>query len=125
MSELRFTEDHEWVRAEPDGSVRLGVTDYAQEQLGDVVYVELPEAGKHVTAGDEVVMIESVKAAGEVKTPVTGEVITVNEELSDSPELVNNDAFGDGWMITIRPEDPRELDELLDEDAYREYIAGL
>jgi glycine cleavage system H protein len=125
MSTTKFTDDHEWLRLENDGSVTVGITDYAQEQLGDVVYVELPEAGTRFDAGKEMAVVESVKAAGDVKVPVAGEVVEVNIRLTDEPELVNTDPLGDGWFLKIVPENLEDLDSLMNEDQYAEYIGGL
>ncbi len=125
MSDLRLTEEHEWLRLQEDGSVRVGITDYAQEQLGDVVYVELPEPGSRVSSGDEAAVVESVKAAGEVKAPVTGEITSVNERLGDEPELVNSSPLDDGWFFTMTIDDAAELDALMDEDAYAEFVKSL
>lgn len=124
MSELKFTEDHEWLSLE-DGVVTIGITDYAQEQLGDIVYVELPELGTTVSAGDDAAVVESVKAAGEVKVPLGGEVVEVNSRLNDEPELVNSAPQTDGWFVKLKPEDTGELDSLMDEGAYKEFIAAL
>ena len=124
MSEMKFSDEHEWIRLDGDiGTV--GITDYAQEQLGDVVYVELPEIGKQVKSGDEMAVVESVKAASEVYAPVSGEVTEVNETLSDAPETVNADALGAGWFVKIRLGDPSELDKLMDAAAYSAFTAGL
>jgi glycine cleavage system H protein len=125
MSQMKYTEEHEWLRLEEDGSVTIGITDYAQEQLGDVVYVELPQVGTTVSAGDESAIVESVKAAGEVKSPISGEVISVNEKLSDEPELVNLQPTEDGWFFTIMPESLHELEELMSENDYNEYLETL
>jgi glycine cleavage system H protein len=125
MSTIKFTDDHEWLRLETDGSLTVGITDYAQEQLGDVVYVELPEAGTSFDAGKEMAVVESVKAAGDVKVPVAGEVVEVNVRLTDEPELVNTDPMGDGWFLKIVPENLDDLEDLMDEDQYAEYIGGL
>lgn len=125
MSELKFTEDHEWARAEGDDIVVVGITDYAQEQLGELVYVELPKVGGEVSQGDEAAVIESVKAAGEVKSPVSGTIVEVNESLSDSPEVVNTDPTGDGWFYKVKMSDPAELESLLDEQAYKDLVAQL
>lgn len=114
----RYMESHEWVRLEGDEGV-IGISDYAQSELNDVVYVELPEVGDTLEKGEEFGTVESVKAASEMYTPVSGEVIAVNEELEDSPELVNQDPFGVGWMIRVRLMAPGELEELLDAEAYR------
>jgi glycine cleavage system H protein len=118
MSGLKFTSDHEWVRPEQDGTVTVGITRYAEEQLGDIVYVELPEVGRRLGAGDEVVVIESVKAAADIKMPVAGEVIAVNEALADAPDTVNKDPVGAGWFLRIRPDQAAELDGLLDQAGY-------
>lgn len=122
MSETKFTEDHEWLRLDEDGKLTVGITDFAQESLGDVVYVELPEEGQAVKSGDEVAVIESVKAAGEIKIPLGGTVVEVNAVLADKPELVNADPMGDGWFFRMDPEDTAALDGLMDEDAYKKFI---
>lgn len=121
-SDLRYTESHEWVRTEDDGTLQVGITDHAQEQLGDLVFVELPEVGDAVKAGDACAVVESVKAASDVYSPVSGEVTAVNESLADNPELVNQDAFGDGWLFAVKPEDEGELDSLLDAEAYSDTL---
>jgi glycine cleavage system H protein len=125
MSKIKFTEDHEWLRLENDGTVTVGITNYAQQQLGDIVYIDLPEAGTHFDAGKEMAVVESVKAAGDVKVPVAGEVVEVNSRLADEPELVNSDPLGDGWFLRISPEDIEELDELMDEEEYHDYTEKL
>ena len=125
MSGLRFTPDHEWLRVEPDGTATLGITDYAQEQLGDVVFVELPEAGRRFAAGDELAVIESVKAAGEVKAPAEGEVVAVNGALGAAPELLNKDPMGEGWMVRIRLADAGALAAMMEQAVYDQLIAGL
>ena len=125
MSESKYTEEHEWVRLEEDGRVTVGITDYAQEQLGDVVYIELPEVGARMNAGDEAAVVESVKAAGEVKSPVSGEILSVNDKLADDSELVNTSPMDDGWFFTMSIDDASELDGLMDEDAYQEFIKTL
>ncbi len=125
MSKVKFTKDHEWILLEDDGIGVIGITDYAQDQLGELVYVELPEIDKELGAGSDAVVIESVKAAGEVKAPVSGTVVEVNEALADEPEKVNNDPMGDGWFIKIKITDTSELDNLMDEDAYKEYTDDL
>lgn len=122
MSELKYTEDHEWLRLEGDGRVTVGITDYAQDSLGDVVYVELPEAGRSVKAGDEVAVIESVKAAGEIKIPLAGTIVEINTALADQPELVNSDPLGDGWFFRLQPDDASALDGLMDEETYNKTI---
>ncbi|NMP31109.1 glycine cleavage system protein GcvH [Thalassotalea sp. M1531] len=121
-SELKYATSHEWVRNEGDGIVTVGITEHAQELLGDMVFVELPEVGESVSTGDDVAVAESVKAASDIYAPVTGEVLEVNEDLEDSPELVNSDAFGDGWMFKIKLEDEGELESLLDAEGYANSI---
>lgn len=117
--ELRYTESHEWVREEDDGSLTVGVTDHAQEQLGDLVYVELPEVGKAFHANEEMAVVESVKAASDVYSPVGGEVLAVNAVLVDSPDLVNQDPYGEGWLVRVRPQDRSELRALMTSEDYR------
>ncbi|HAC57381.1 glycine cleavage system protein GcvH [Parvibaculum sp.] len=124
MSDIRFTDQHEWVRVEGDIAT-IGITDYAQEQLGDVVFVELPEVGKELAAGDEAAVVESVKAASEVYTPVSGEVVDVNSDIEATPAGVNEDAMGDGWFVKLRLSDPSELEKLMDENAYNEFVESL
>lgn len=121
-SELKYTSSHEWVRSEGDGIVTVGITEHAQGLLGDMVFVELPEVGETVATGDDIAVAESVKAASDIYAPVTGEIVEVNEDLEDSPELVNSDAFGDGWMFKIQLEDESELDSLLDAEGYENSI---
>jgi len=121
MSELRFTVDHEWLRAEADGSVTVGITSYAQESLGDVVYVQLPELQAY-TQHAEVSVVESVKAASSINMPLNGEVVEVNTVLDATPELVNQDASGAGWFFRFVPEDADALNALLDQDAYDRLI---
>ena len=115
---LSFVASHEWIRNEGDGTVTIGVTDYAQEQLGDVVFVELPEVGMELVCEDEFGVIESVKAASDLFAPVSGAVIAGNEQLDDDPELVNADPYGEAWLLKIRLTHPDELEHLLDADAY-------
>ena len=124
MSELRYTTEHEWARVEGDVAV-VGITDYAQEQLGDVVYVELPEAGRVVAQFDEAAVVESVKAATEVYAPLSGEVIEVNAALADDPAAVNSDPTGGGWFFKLKIDDIGELANLMDEAAYGAYVAGI
>ncbi len=124
MADLRYSRDHEWVRIEDDLAV-IGISDYAQAQLGDVVFVELPAHGKTVTKGEEAAVVESVKAASEVFTPVTGEVVAVNDPLAEDPGLVNRAPTSEGWFLKIRMADPREVEGLMDEAAYRAYVAAL
>ena len=122
MSTFRFTRDHEWVRLDGDLAI-VGITDYAQSQLGDVVYVELPEIGRRVEKGKEAAVVESVKAASEVYAPVSGEVAEINEALTADPAKVNADAMGEGWFFKLRLDDPRELDDLMDEAEYTRFAA--
>ena len=120
--ELRYATSHEWVRPEGDGVYTVGITDHAQELLGDMVFVDLPDVGDEVGAGDDVAVAESVKAASDVYSPLTGEILSINETLEDSPELVNSDAYGDGWLFTIKASDESELDDLLDAEGYETNI---
>lgn len=120
-SELKYTKSHEWVRVDDDGIATVGITDHAQELLGDLVFVELPEVGAELGAGAECAVVESVKAASDVYSPVTGEVIEANESLADSPETINQDAYEEGWIYRVRLSDPSELDALMDADAYAEH----
>ena len=122
---VKYTEDHEWIRLDEDGLATVGITNYAQQQLGDLVFVELPELDRDVAQGEETVVIESVKAAGEVKAPVAGTVVKVNEALNDEPNLVNTDPAGDGWFLRLRLADPNELDGLMDDDAYQAMVDDL
>ncbi|AMV73047.1 glycine cleavage system protein GcvH [Desulfuromonas carbonis] len=120
--ELKYTEEHEWVLIEEE-LVTVGITDFAQDALGDVVFVELPEVGTMVEVGKPFGVVESVKAVSDVYAPVSGEVVEVNEELPDAPEVINTSPYEDGWMIKIRLSDPAQLDDLLDADAYQEFVA--
>lgn len=120
-NELSYIASHEWIRDEGDGTVTIGITDHAQDLLGDVVFVELPEVGDQVSAGDDIGVVESVKAASDVYAPLTGEVVAVNEDLEDAPELVNVDPYGDGWFIRMRLTDVEEMTDLLDADGYAEH----
>ena len=122
MSATRFTKDHEWVRQEGEIAV-IGITDYAQSQLGDVVYVELPEIGRMVEQGKEAAIVESAKAASEVYAPVSGEVVAVNDEIVSDPARVNADAMGEGWFIKLRLADPKQLDALMDQAGYDAFVA--
>jgi len=115
-ADLKYTKTHEWVRLNPDGSVMVGITDHAQEQLGDMVFVELPELERVVAAGEECAVVESVKAASDVYSPLAGEVVAVNEALTEKPELVNQDPYGEGWLFQLQPGEA--LDGLLDAAAY-------
>jgi len=120
--DLRFIATHQWVRLEDDGMATVGITDFAQESLGDVVFVELPQVGTLVTNGAEAGVVESVKSASDVYSPVTGEVVAVNEALEESPEKVNEDPYGEGWLYRVQPENSDELADLLDSDQYREVL---
>lgn len=115
--ELKYTESHEWARTEADGAVSIGITDFAQEALGDIVFVELPEIGQVLAAGKDCAVVESVKAASDIYAPVGGEVVAVNESLGDAPEQINQNAYG-AWLFRLKPADPSELDSLLDAAAY-------
>lgn len=122
--DLKYSKSHEWVRLESDGSVTVGITDHAQSLLGDLVFVETPESGSPVEAGQSCATVESVKAASDVYAPVSGEVVAVNEDLADSPERVNESPFAEGWLFRIQPSDPGEIDGLMDADAYAEMVAS-
>ena len=116
--ELKYTQSHEWVLAGDDGLVTVGITDHAQELLGDMVFIELPEINAELNAGDECSVVESVKAASDVYAPVAGMVVAVNEKLAETPELINEDPYGDGWMFRMKISDPGQLDSLMDSSAY-------
>jgi glycine cleavage system H protein len=122
MSTTRYTKDHEWIRVDGAEAV-IGITDFAQEQLGDIVYVELPEIGRKLEKGKEAGVVESVKAASEVYAPVSGEVTAVNTTLGDDPARVNKDASGEGWFFKVKLANPKELDDLMDEAAYKAFAA--
>lgn len=115
--DLQYTQDHEWLRREDDGSVTIGITDHAQSALGDLVYVELPEVNQEVEAGNDMAVVESVKAASDVYAPISGTVVAVNEALTDDPEAINNDPYGDGWIVRLEP--GGDEGELLTPDAYQ------
>ena len=121
-SELKYAPSHEWVRNEGDGTYTIGISEHAQELLGDMVFVELPEVGDVVDAGEDCAVAESVKAASDIYAPISGEVVAINEELEDSPETVNNDAYGDGWLFRIKASDESEVDNLLDAEGYAHTI---
>ncbi|SNC76648.1 glycine cleavage system H protein [Marinobacter sp. es.048] len=123
-ADLKYIETHQWVRLADDGTATVGITDFAQEQLGDVVYIGVPDVGATVNGGEEAGVAESVKSASDVFSPVTGEVIAVNESLEDEPEKVNEDPYGDGWLYKVRLEDAGELDGLMDAVAYSEHVAA-
>jgi glycine cleavage system H protein len=120
--DLRYTESHEWARREADGTVSIGITDHAQEQLGDIVFVEAPQAGRKVAKGESVGVVESVKAASDIYAPIAGEVVATNADLSSAPESVNQDAYA-AWMYRIKPGNPADLDQLLDAAAYEKVAA--
>ena len=122
-ADLRYTPDHEWARLE-DSRVRVGITDYAQEALGDVVFVQLPEIGAKVAAGDTFSEVESTKSVSDIYAPLAGEVVEVNGGLADAPQNINDDPYGEGWICVIEPADPAALDALLDADAYGSLISG-
>ncbi|AQS39931.1 glycine cleavage system H protein [Shewanella psychrophila] len=121
-TELKYASSHEWIRKEEDGSYTVGISEHAQELLGDMVFVELPEVGDTVTAGEDCAVAESVKAASDIYAPISGEVLAVNEALEDSPELVNSDAFGDGWFFRVMPSDTADIENLLDAEGYQAVI---
>ena len=122
--ELKYAKTHEWARVNDDGSVTVGISDSAQDQLGDMVFIELPEVGQTVTAEEACAVVESVKAASDVYAPIGGEILEVNEALADSPETVNHDAFGEGWIFRLQPADLAEMASLMDGDAYETYLAS-
>ena len=122
MPTLRFTKDHEWIRQDGDTAV-IGITDFAQQQLGDIVYVELPEPSSRVETGKEAAVVESAKAASEVYAPVSGEVVAVNEVIAGDPAKVNADPMGEGWFLSVKLDDPTALDALMDEAAYQAFVA--
>ena len=123
--DLKFNTSHEWARVEDAGTVTVGISDHAQGALGDLVYVELPSVGDTVKAGNTCAVVESVKAASDIYSPVSGEIVAVNAALADKPETINEDAYGDGWLFVVKPDNlADELDELLDPDAYAELIEG-
>jgi glycine cleavage system H protein len=117
-AELKYAESHEWISLDADGSVRIGISDHAQEALGDLVFVELPPVGDTINRGDSCAVVESVKAASDIYSPVTGEVIAINEDLEDDPAVINSDPYGDGWLFQVMLTDAEELDSLLDAKAY-------
>lgn len=121
-SDLQYLRTHEWVRVEDDGTVTIGITDHAQEALGDVVFVELPQEGSTLAAGDEAGVVESVKAASDLVCPLTGEVVEVNSVLEDAPETVNSDPYNEGWFFRMKLEDDGELNDLLDAEAYADVV---
>lgn len=122
--DLRYTNEHEWLRKEQDGSVTIGITDHAQSALGDLVYVELPEVGQEIESGGEMAVVESVKAASDVYAPIAGTVLEVNAGLADEPEKINGDPYGDGWIVRMQPDDD-DLGDTMDPDEYQELLDGL
>ena len=122
--ELKYTEEHEWVQRTGEATVRVGITDYAQEQLGDVVFVQLPELGETVDVGQTLGEVESTKSVSDIYAPLAGEVVARNDSLDQQPDLVNTDPYGEGWMIELRLADPAAVDDLLDAAAYQELAAG-
>ncbi len=122
-AELKYSKEHEWVRQEGDNVVTIGISDHAQEQLGDLVFVELPEVGSLLESGAECAVVESVKAASDIYMPVSGEVIAVNEELADTPENINDAPYSDGWIFKVKLSDSSELDGLMDADGYNAFVA--
>jgi glycine cleavage system H protein len=123
-TDLKYTKSHEWIRVLPEGIAEVGITEHAQQALGDLVFVEVPESGRTVTAGNACAVVESVKAASDVYAPVSGEVVEGNAALAEAPELINQDAYGSGWLMRIRFSNSAELDSLLDAHAYEEQLAG-
>ena len=117
-SNLKFLESHEWARVEDDGTVTVGISDHAQELLGDIVFVELPEIGKEISQSSDIAIVESVKAASDVYSPLTGEIVEINESLNDNPEIINASPYDDGWFFKIKPQDISEMEKLLDAAAY-------
>ena len=125
MSDIRYTEDHVWVAIDDDGVATIGISDYAQEQLGDIVYVQLPDIGRDVEEGEEMVMIESVKTTGEIRCPVAGRIIEVNDLLTDTPERINESALDEGWLCRLEPTDEMQIEELMSADDYEDFLGTL
>jgi|TARA_B100000927_G_scaffold4331_1_gene3447 glycine cleavage system H protein len=123
-SNLKFLESHEWARVEDDGTVTVGISDHAQELLGDIVFVELPEIGKEISQSSDIAIVESVKAASDVYSPLTGEIVEINESLNDNPEIINASPYDDGWFFKIKPQDISEMEKLLDAAAYESSSEG-
>ena len=121
-TDLKYTRTHEWLRTLPDGIVEVGITDHAQHALGDLVFVEVPEAGRTVSLGEPFAVVESVKAASDIYAPVSGTVVEINEALADKPETINEDAYGEGWIFAVKPSSPDDMEALLDPDAYAELL---
>lgn len=125
MSDLRYSDEHVWVSIDDEGVATIGISDYAQEQLGDIVYVQLPDVGRDLDQGEDAVMIESVKTTGEVKCPLAGRVIEVNEALADAPERVNESALDEGWLFRVEPADETQFEDLMEPDDYEDFIGNL
>lgn len=121
-ADLKYVASHEWLRQEADGTITVGITHHAQDLLGDIVYVELPEVGATVEADDEIAVVESVKAASDVYAPIAGEIVEINEAIVDAPETVNEDPYGEGWFFKIRPENPSDYEGLMDADEYQDSL---
>ena len=121
-AELKYSASHEWIRLEADGSVLIGITDYAQQALGDIVFVELPDKGEYLDLGAEIAIVESVKAASDIYAPISGEVLELNEDLSAEPSLINDSPYDLGWLLRLRPKDPESLKDLMDEHQYEDYF---
>jgi len=121
-TELKYAESHEWVRVEDDGTVVVGITDHAQDALGDIVYIELPEVGTNADAGAEIAVVESVKAASDIYSPISGEIVEINSSLDDQPETVNQSPYGDGWLFRIQISDSEDLQDLMDADGYQSMV---
>lgn len=125
MIDMHFTENHVWVRLDSDSTATIGITEYAQEQLGDIVFIDLPEVGTECSAGEEISLIESVKSTSDIFSPLTGVIIEVNEALSETPEIINDSPMDDGWILRIEVEDEQEMEELMDESSYEEFTETL
>ena len=123
-AELRYTKSHEWLRKNDDGTLTIGISDHAQELLGDLVFVDTPEVGSSFEQGEDCAVVESVKAASDVYCPISGEVVGANEALADSPEVINADPYGDGWIFTLKPEDEGDFDQLMSADEYTAHVAA-
>lgn len=121
---LKYTKTHEWAQKLDDGTIKVGITDHAQDLLGDMVFVELPDAGRHVKAGEECAVVESVKAASDIYSPLAGEIVEVNKAVTEAPEIVNKEPYGEGWLLRIRPSDPQGFNQLMDAKTYQETAAS-
>lgn len=124
MTDMKYSRDHEWVFLDENGNAVIGISDFAQKQLGDIVYIELPETGRQLTQGEEAAVVESVKAASDVKSPLAGKVIEINDILVEQPEVVNSEPESTGWFIKLVPDDPAQMNDLMDSATYAEFIAG-